>query len=85
MNQIELNPTQEQLINDFAFNLAMIDGPDDMFPPDNLGGDREPREPILPSDNDSQFIALAAVYDLLAYRKKKVEVFRKNICDLVLV
>ena len=85
MNQLELTPTQELIINDFSFELAMIDGPDDMFPPDNFGGDREPREPILPSDTDSQVIALAAVYDLLAYRKNKVEVFRKNLCNLVLV
>lgn len=66
---MNLTPEQERLVEDFAFDLAMIDGPDDMFPPD--GGVREPREPLLPSSINDATVALAAVYDLTRYRHNR--------------
>jgi hypothetical protein len=63
----ELTPQQERIVEDFNFELAMIDGPEDMFPPDDLGGDREPRWPKPPRDSGD--VALAAVYDLTYSRR----------------
>ncbi len=85
MNYKELTPTQEQLINDFVFELAMIDGPDDMFPPDNFNNDHEPRNPLVPGGIDSQAISFAAVYDLLSFRRKKLDHIRRNMGELALV
>jgi len=76
MKHRELSPQQEQLIENFRFDLAMIDGPDDMFPDDGYIDDKEPLVPVPPTDDTSASVALAAVYDLTAYRNRKEIVWR---------
>lgn len=72
----ELQPIQEQQIQDFAFELSMIDGPEDMFPPDSQGV-REPRRPILPNPRGSEQLALAAVIDLAVARQNRRSIPRQ--------
>lgn len=85
-----LSRDQEQLIEEFAYDLSMIDGPEDIFPPDDLGGVREPRVPIMPQGSNAETISLAAVYDLALTRERRARLYKtgsgllRNI-DLVLV
>lgn len=65
-----LSPDNEKIMQDFQAALQAISGPEDMFPPDNLGGIREPRNPILPSVIGGECLQLARVYDLRASRER---------------
>lgn len=73
----ELHTTDEQLIQNFVYELAMIDGPDDMFPPDSMGV-REPRRPILPNLDGNDRLALAAVYDMAVARQNRRSIMGKS-------
>lgn len=84
MTTKELSPQQEQLVESFKSDLSMIDGPDDIFPPDNSGGVREPLQPILPHDSSSESLSLAAVYDLVQFKKKQTQVIKRDLGCLVL-
>lgn len=53
-----LSPENRRIMIDFCFDLAMVEGPDDMFPPDDLGGVREPRQPLLPCGSEPARLAL---------------------------
>lgn len=85
MNNLEISPEQQKIVNEFIFDLAMIDGPDDMFPPDNQCGDNEPRNPIAPSDTDCQSLVFAPVYDFVSYRKTRLESMQRSIGVLILI
>lgn len=73
-----LTQKQEQQICDFAFELALIDGPEDMFPPDDFGGVREPRRPVQPSGCSPEAICLAAVYDITRARERRTALERRG-------
>ena len=64
---MELTSKQEWEIFDFHLDLMLIDGPDDMFPPDETAGDREPRQPQTPPWRGAAQLCLANIYDLAAH------------------
>lgn len=68
----QLSPQDEALVLQFNGLLWGVSGPNDMFPPDDLDGVREPRKPIPPYDVEPREITLAAVYDLAEARKERL-------------
>lgn len=85
MNKEQLTPEQQEILNEFVSNLAKVDGPNDMFPPDYFSNDFEPRNPICPSDSDSQAKTFAPVYDMVGYRKHRVDKLKSQLGELMLV
>lgn len=69
MTQLSLK--QEAIIQDFTLELSLIDGPDDMFPPEGGAGVREPRPPVLPIVPLAEHIELAPIYDITAIRQNR--------------
>lgn len=76
-----LTPEQQKICEEFCFELAMIDGPDDMFPPDS--GDRAPLEPKGPQNSSSEKLCLAAVYDLCQYRSRRLGERREQLLSKI--
>lgn len=66
----ELNIEQEKLMEDFAYELMMVDTVEDMFPPDTTGV-QEPRRPLQPILPSAEMVSLAAVYDLAVARENR--------------
>ena len=73
----ELNSVEENLIQDFAHDLSIVDTIDDMFPPDTRGV-REPRQPHPPTLPGYEHVTLAAVYDLAEARRNRRDIMRKS-------
>lgn len=64
-----LSNREEQLVAQFHGLLDGIACVEDMFPPDETSGVREPLRPIPPSGFEPAAITLAAVYDLAIARR----------------
>lgn len=67
----QLSTQDEALVLQFNGLLWGVSGPEDMFPPDDITGVREPLGPIPPHDIEPMQIMLAAVYDISQARKNK--------------
>lgn len=66
----KLSPKDEIAISEFHEELGRLDGPDDMFPPED--GVREPRpEPPTPSTPNREMGAVA-IYSAFAHRGQLV-------------
>ncbi len=70
----QLSRQDEELVLQFNGLLWGVSGPEDLFPPDDLDGVREPRRPVAPRDAEPQAIALASVYDLTEARRERLNV-----------
>lgn len=70
MNEI-LTLAQEKVMQDFEFDLAMVETVHDMFPCDGGAGVREPRRPGPKLIPGAETITLAAVYDLAQVRQNR--------------
>jgi hypothetical protein len=66
----QLAPTEERLVEDFAWQLYLVDGVDDIFPPDATCV-REPRRPILPVISGREALVFVPVYDLDSARRNR--------------
>jgi len=72
-----LTQQQERMIEDFAWELSMVDTVDDIFPPD-AGGVHEPRRPLPPTLPGAEHVCLAAVYDLAQARQQRKSLMQRS-------